>query len=135
MVFGFALKRSNKSSMETQWTLHNGKRILQVDYSNCKTSEDLLSVLHKAIVQEKSFPDNQGLTLADFSGSCAISTQYMEEAKKLGVEIRNQKVAKTALLGITGIRKVLLGAYQMFTGDRNTRAFDNKKSALMWLTN
>jgi hypothetical protein len=119
--------------MNPKWINHQGKRILYVDYSGCKNTDDMISMLQKAIVEESKMKN--GLTLANFEGCCAITTEYMNEAKKLGKEIRNEKVAKTALLGITGIRKVLLQGYQMFTGNKRTVAFSSEKEALNWLTN
>lgn len=119
--------------MEAKWKEYKGKRIIYADYTGCKKSDDLIKVLHEVVKLESSVEGKSALTLADFRNSCAISTEYMNEAKKLGVEIRNHKVAKTALMGITGIRKVLLSGYQMFTGDKSMKVIEDESMAKEWL--
>ena len=115
----------------TSWIEHQGKRILFVDYRGQKTPEGMIQVLEEELKIERVSP-TKVLVLANFEGTSG-SVEYMTHLKKAGKEIRNQAVQKTAVLGITALKVILLDAYVRFTGDKNTRAFDTEAAALAWL--
>jgi hypothetical protein len=115
----------------TSWIEHQDKRILFVDYRGQETPEAMIHVLEEEISVDAASP-TKVLVLANFEGTSG-SVEYMARVKKAGKEIRNQKVQKTALLGITGLKVVLLDGYIRFTGDEHIRAFDTEAEALDWL--
>ncbi|MBN2416249.1 hypothetical protein JXO52_10430 [bacterium] len=115
----------------TSWLEHRGKKILFVDYRGQKTPEGMIQVLEEEISIEIASP-TKVLVLANFEGTSG-SVDYMTRLKKAGKEIRNEKVQKTALLGITGLKIILLDGYIRFTGDKHIRPFDTEASALNWL--
>ena len=117
--------------MQVKWIEYKGKKILSVDYRGANSLEDMVNVLHQEVNIEKTLKEKT-VVLANFEGTHG-SGEYMSELKKLGKEVRNEKTSKTALLGITGVKKVLLSAYIAFTGDKNLRPFDNEEDALAWL--
>jgi hypothetical protein len=43
------------------------------------------------------------------------------------------KVAKTALLGIAGVKGVLVQGYAFFTGEKNLKTFSTEQDAMEWL--
>jgi hypothetical protein len=51
--------------------------------------------------------------------------RYMAELKKQWEEVRNNKVKKTATLGVDGVKKILFNANIVFTGKFN-KTFDNE---------
>ena len=114
----------------TKWIEHKGKRILYVDYRGLKTAEELIQTLDESIRQEVDSP-TKVLVLANVEGSSG-SSEYMERVKQAGKE-NAQKVQKTALVGTTGVKVILLSAYLRFTGDKSTRSFDTEAEALDWL--
>ena len=69
------------------------------------------------------------LVLANVEGA-AIST--LETIKRGGKGRIAPKVAKSALLGVTGLKDILLRAYNTFTGS-SARSFSIEAEALDWL--
>ena len=116
--------------MKVEWITYGGKKILYVEYSGAKNENELISILHKEVEIERRMAE-QILCLVNVSNTHATSG-YMSELKRLGKEVRNQKVSKTATIGVDGLKKVLFNAYVMFTGEIN-KAFDNEKEAKDWL--
>ena len=116
--------------MKVEWIQYKGKQILYVEYSWAKNDAELISILHQEIEIERKM-DEKILCLVNVSNTHATS-RYMDELKKLGKEVRNKKVSKTATLGVTGVQKILFRAYVMFTGEVN-KAFDNETEAKDWL--
>lgn len=73
------------------------------------------------------------LSLANFTDS-VISNEFMNKVNQAGKEIGNYKLGKTALLGMIGIKLVLLQAFLRFTGNKDTKTFDTEDAAINWLT-
>ena len=71
------------------------------------------------------------LTLIDFH-HIKGSTEFMDLAKRLGSEVFDQKTEKGALLGIHGIKKVLLQGYNL-VAKQKIKPFDSKEEALQYL--
>jgi hypothetical protein len=57
----------------------------------------------------------------------------MERVKQLGRTVFSQKAERSALVGITGLKLVLLQAYIAFTGHKNIQVFRSEAAALEWL--
>lgn len=115
----------------TSWIDHAGQRILYVDYRGQTTAEASIGILEeeRAILLGSS---GAVLVLADFEGATA-TPEYMSRLQEVGKSVRNEKVAKTAALGITGLKAVLLDSYMRLTGDTRVKAFDSRSDALEWL--
>lgn len=118
--------------MNTTWTEHGGKKILVVDYRGCKSDKEMIAVLDQEVLIERGLTEKV-LVLADFTNVHA-GPDYMDAVKKAGKEVRNQKTARTALVGIHGVQKILVNAYISFTGDKNMASFPDQESAKSWLT-
>lgn len=116
--------------MSISYINHKGKKILYIDYTNCKTIEETLSVL-ELVKQEYINTKEQLLTLNNFEGAFA-STAYMNKASQYGKEIFNARTSKNAALGITGIKKILLLGYNAIVKDK-LMPFDTKLEALDYL--
>jgi hypothetical protein len=56
----------------------------------------------------------------------------MERLQVLGKEVIERKTKKGALIGVMGIKKLLLKGYNIFTGG-SLKAFNNEESALEYL--
>ena len=113
-----------------KWIDHKGKKILYVDYRGLKTTKELIQTLDESISEEVASP-TKVLVLANFAGSFG-STEFMGHLKQVGKEMM-PKVQKTAVLGITGAKEILLNVYLRFTGDKNIRTFVTEAKALDWL--
>ena len=70
-------------------------------------------------------------TLRDFTGGYG-SKEFMSKAKQLGKELFNQRTSKTAAIGVTAMKKVLINSYNMFVTNK-LHVFDTKEQALDFL--
>jgi hypothetical protein len=116
--------------MKVEWIEHHGKPILYVKYSGAKNDDELIAVLHQEVEIERKMTDKI-LCLVTVADTHATQ-RYMDELKRLGKEVRNEKVLKTATLGVTGVKKLLFTAYVTFTGEVN-KLFNDEKEAKDWL--
>lgn len=115
--------------MGYEWIEYKGKKILYVDYSICKTKEEMLALLEEmAVVFDQS--GGNVLSMTNFEGNYG-SKEFMDRARELsGIFRRNRK--KSAVLGVHGAKKVLLQAYTLLTRD-NMVAFESREQALEYL--
>jgi hypothetical protein len=114
----------------TNFVEHKGKKILHLNFSNCKDPQVLLT----AIAYAKSFvaknPPKSLLCLTDVSDS--IFPSELVDAMKNLAKDNAPYVKASALLGITGMKKYILNAAMQFSG-RKLVAFEDMQSAKDWL--
>lgn len=115
--------------MSVKWVEHKGKRILYVDFRGLEEDQMIaqLDVLAKEIANSRG----ELRVLNNFEGA-RPTTKFMSRAKQTGKERVGTKVAKSAAVGITGVKEVLLVGYNKFTG-RNLMSFKTEKEAMDWL--
>jgi len=101
-----------------------------IDYTQCKTIQDTLNVLE--MVRKEYLESSENfLALNDFTGAPS-NNEYMEQAKKFAKEIFDAKTIRNSCIGITGIKKILLSAYNL-TVKNKLMPFDTKAEALEYL--
>lgn len=116
--------------MSVSYIDYKGKKILFADYTKCKDIQEMLIVLEETKKEyEKS--SQMILILDDFRGNSG-SSEFMQRAKQLGKEIFDKKTTKAAALGVTGIKKILLNAYNTLVKNKLV-PFDTKEEALEYL--
>src|SRR6476659_9386106 len=108
---------------------HQGKRVLFINYSHCDVAmlKAVAEEGHRVIAQE---PPNTVLTLNDVTG-----TSFDKES----VAVLQAKVAanapyvrKAAVIGISGLQRLIYEGVQAFTR-RRLPVFENRREALAWL--
>jgi len=115
--------------MPYSFITHKGKKILFVDYKPCKSIDEMVKLLDDIRqLYEKS--SESFLALNDFTGTFG-SNEFMSHAKK-HKELFDRKTIKTAVLGITGIKKILLNGYNVFVKNKQM-PFESKEQALEYL--
>ena len=116
--------------MGISYITHKGKKILYIDYSKCKTVAETLAILEEV---KKEYLNTTGLllTLNNFEGAYG-STEYMKKASEYGKSIFNKRTAKNAAIGVTGVKKILLNAYNLVVKDK-ILTFNTKEEALDFL--
>ena len=97
--------------MPVSWMKHNDRLILYSDYRGLKSEDKMLENL-----KEDTF----------------ISKTFMNELTEVGKRQKG-KTLKSAILGVTGFKKVFVNAYSRVTGEA-VRAFDTEEAALNYLT-
>ena len=117
--------------MPVSFLTSNGKKVFLIDYSGLKKKEEMLANLYEAIKVFESAGDEKFLVLIDITDA-AGSPEWMEESKKYGKQM-GPKTLKSAIAGVTGIKKVLLMGYNAVVGGR-VKPFNTKEAALDYLT-
>lgn len=119
------------------WQKHKNKEILLGDYSNITNQEEYIKIIRQAtaksvkeIKTRYENPDHAVLMLIDIRDSI-IGTEtlsvFKENAKKIKPYIK-----KVAVLGIHGVRKILLESVVWFSG-LDAKPFDSQEEAKDWL--
>ena len=115
--------------MSIEWIEHKGKKILYINYTGLSPKEEL-DQIEKAtkMLVETNKKDN--LTLSDLRGAL-VDQDFMESSKEHG-KISRQYTKKAAVLGVEGIRKILLRAVNSFSGNPR-EPFSTMEEASDWL--
>lgn len=115
--------------MGAEWIQHKGKKILLIKYGGLKPSEmlDLVYQATQMIVDAKS---TEVLSLTDFRG-CFANNEFVELSKKQGL-ISLPLTKKAAIVGVTGVKVVLLNAVNAFAPHPRV-PFDTIEKAVDWL--
>jgi hypothetical protein len=116
--------------MEVKWIDHGGKRILYVDFQEAKTEEDMLNAIYSEVDILKKEKDKQ-LLLVNIR-NVFMTEKANKELRRLSKEVIGPKTTKTALVGITGVKKVIFNAIVKLSGE-NGRMFDTEEDAKKWL--
>lgn len=118
--------------MKSKWIEFNGKRVLYQDFSNYFFNE-------KAVMEELrevqslviSQPDNSVLILSNFSNT-EITSNLMPLLNESSSKTKSH-VRKTAVLGITGVKRTLGDLLSRITG-QPLMYFNTEQEAKEWLT-
>jgi predicted transcriptional regulator len=121
--------------MKSHWAVYEEKRILYIDLSNLrgdvhKFDAELTETV--ATIGQKIYeqPLNSVLVLVDLRNTDltqkanALLTERIKDTKKY--------VLRTAVVGLTGIRKVFLDYFAMLASSE-TGSFEEHESAMEWL--
>lgn len=115
--------------MPISWIAHQGHQILYVDYRNLSGSA-LIQTLEEAY-RTVTQAAGKTLVLDDFTGA-VLDSGFMARAKELGQPKGERKSARTAAIGVGGLKPILLQGYNLAT-DAGIMPFDSKEEALDWL--
>ena len=116
--------------MSVSYINYKGNEILYIDYSQCKTVEDSLNVLD-LVKEEVLKTKGSMLTLHNFNGAFG-SSAYMKKADEYAKKYFNQKTAKNAVLGIEGLKKILLLGHNTVSKNKLI-PFSTREEALEYL--
>ncbi len=115
-----------------RWIEHNGQRILHVAYGGLATPQ-MLEVLESlaSIARDSPTKIRVLLDLREAYGS----KEFMDRTKQIGQEVLKQKVERTAALGVSGLKLILIRGYRAALGGSGfpEEFFDNEQEALDWL--
>lgn len=92
---------------------HKGRKILYIDYSHLKKSEEVLPVIEQLEVKVRTFKSKQ-LFLTDATDGAA-NKEIMDALKRVAKVCKDLDVVeKECIIGVTGLKKVLLKAVNAF---------------------
>lgn len=114
--------------MKQQWINHKGKKIFRIDYSGLSEQEMIKQLEEGTQLMLKQ--QEPILYLGIFTNT-VLTTAFMNRANQLGKETE-KIVARSALIGISGMKSVLVNTYNMLTGNK-MRAFKDEEEAKEFL--
>jgi hypothetical protein len=114
--------------MALQWIEHRGQRILSVDFRNL-TEDQMIAQLNEELSTLQSEPRKSRL-LVNVTDA-ATGQRFMAAAKALGKQI-DALVEKQAIVGVDGLKTILLRAYNAVSGG-TLKPFDTETLALEYL--
>jgi hypothetical protein len=122
--------------MKSKWAEHKGKRILYIDlsnfYGNVPAIEKELTEAVTIIGQDVyTQPLHSVLVLVDLTNTAM--TQTTQKLVTERIKDTKEYIAKTAVIGMTGIRKIFLDFFSRLAGDAATGSFENPEAGLEWL--
>lgn len=117
--------------MAIEQITHKGKLILYVDYRGLETEAEMIGLMEELGTVLAAAPSKR-LVLQNFEGT-RLSPGFMDRAKVVG-KASESGMLRDAMLGITGLKDILLRGYTAVTGQQAlTKAFATEEEALAWL--
>jgi len=108
---------------------HNGKGIIYLDYSSCDVGEMLKAIeAGRKIIALR--PGNSLLTLTDVTNA-RFNAEVSDKMKEYAAH-NKPYVKASAVVGITGLKKIILDAVMLFS-KRKFHTFDTIEQAKDWL--
>lgn len=115
--------------MPTSWITRGGKRILYTDFRDCQSEAEMASLFEKAVEAVLASPELV-LTLNNFDG-INVTRAFLRTLERRAHDYKHKVKAK-AVLGVTGVKKILINTYSVITGI-DARAFDTEEAAVSYL--
>lgn len=117
--------------MRSKWIEHRGVKIFFQDFSglmyDAKALQKELTEVQAEVIKQ---PKNSMLVLADFQDT-NITSEMMPILNASSAQTKDY-VRKTAVLGVTGIKRTLADLLTRLTGQQ-LKYFDNEATAKDWL--
>lgn len=117
--------------MKSKWIEHKGKKIFYQDFSNHFFNEKaIINELNEVQEVILSQPENSALVLSNFSNTeitSAVMPLLNEASKKTKAHVR-----KTAVIGVSGIKRTLGDLLSRITGQA-LMYFNDENEAKDWL--
>ncbi|MGD0566161.1 MAG: hypothetical protein ABSA34_02380 [Candidatus Goldiibacteriota bacterium] len=115
---------------EVKFINHKGKKILLMDFAYSKPEEMLLAV-EDAKRTVKRLPEKSVCVLVDVR--CSPFEQSLSDAVKELAAHDRPYMKVTAIVGVTGLKKLAYSAAIRFSGRKNILMFDRIENAKDWL--
>ena len=112
-----------------QFIQHKGKKILHLNFSEC-TPDEVLRVIEMAKAAIRTQSPGSVFTLTDVTNT-AFNSKVSDALKEFVVHNKPYVVA-SAVVGVTGLKKIIFNAVMKFSG-RKLTAIDSLAEAKDWL--
>jgi hypothetical protein len=99
---------------DISWITHLGKKILLIDFSNKIDENEIISIIKESKQTILTSKNPETLLLINIDGSKG-SPSIMSEFKDFTKETK-QYIKKDAIIGASGLQKVLLSGVRAFSG-------------------
>lgn len=115
---------------QVKFIIHKGKKILLADFTYSKP-EEMLEAIETVKKTVKKSPEKSVLAIIDVRYS-PFDTDLSNALKQMAAEDRPY-VKMTAIVGVTGLKKLAYSAMIRFSGRKNILMFDRIETAKDWL--
>lgn len=112
-----------------QFITYGGKEVLFLNFAGCKT-EEILSIIEEGKQVIRSRPAGSVLTLTDVTGT-RFDDSVSDQMKEFAAH-NKPYVKAAAVIGITGIKKIIFDAVTIFS-KRKLQTFETLDLAKEWL--
>lgn len=112
-----------------QFIQHKGKKILHLNFADCKADE-VLQVIEMSKATIRTQPPASVFTLTDVTNTAFNSA--ISDAMKEFVIHNKPYVVAAGVVGVTGLKQIIYNAVMRFSG-RKLTAFDSLAEAKDWL--
>jgi hypothetical protein len=121
--------------MKSKWIEHDGKQILYIDLSNFRHNDtgfekELSEAVSTIGMQMYEKPPHSVLVLVDLRDT--MMTQKTNTLLSERIKDTKKYVLRTAVVGMTGIRKMFLDFFAMLASSE-TGSFEEPEAAKAWL--
>jgi hypothetical protein len=110
---------------------YGGRQILVIDFSGFTNASSALPTITAAREMVARQPLESTLCLVDVTGS-KFNSEVVDALKALAMHNRPYVIA-SALIGVSGLQRVILDGVLAFTGRTNLKAFATRDEAFAWL--
>jgi hypothetical protein len=118
---------------KVNFIFHGGRRILLFNFSNMNAIDESLELIRYSQQVVANQSPSSIFTLTDVTGSHydkKITSALQDFAKH-----NKPYVIAGAVVGVSGLTKVIFRSVLAFSGRKNLQLFDDQKEALAWLSN
>ncbi len=115
--------------MSIKYIKHQNKDILVASFNECDGHEQMMDLAVK--LRDEVVGSAGGLRVLTNYEGVLLNPQFMSKVKEMGKQAQG-KVVKSAVIGVSGVKKILLNAYNRYT-KRNVVAFDTYQQAIDYL--
>lgn len=117
--------------MKTEVLEEQGKRILLIDYTQCKNDMDMIKVVDEAAT--KIIDPTIKFTLTDVTGM-KFTTKYTDHVKPMVKSVFYPNTNRNAVVGVKGVQGIILSGLNLFSrSKRKMVSFDNRQEAIQYL--
>lgn len=113
------------------WQDHGGKRVLHADYRGTRGAETIALLQQVETEIQKAPPGS--LILNDVTG-VSLGPEFMAASKKANEQVLGPRGTKLALVGIDGMKAILLKGFNAVGKGTKGQPFPDERSALAYLT-
>ena len=118
--------------MKSHWVEHKGKRVFIAEFSGFgmdftalrKEADDIIATLQKE-------PRNSVRSISNVNDTTAIA-ETISTLKKI-MPATNKHVLKRCVIGVQGIRRYLVSAFNQIAGKAKLNVFSTLEEALDWI--
>lgn len=119
--------------MKSKWITYKGKQLLYGDYSGFGRDVQALQQENDAVdAIVCQMPEGSVLSITDVRDS--VGTMEAVEVLKKSSARTKPYIRKIAVVGVTGVRRILADGVARFSG-QNMQYFDDIEAAKEWLVN